>query len=280
MTKPKKRINSKSKATVRKSRSSSVSGLRREAAAKRAGRLALPLLVSGCLLFGIAFIPLLGYRSATASTFFSVAVVDIRGVDRAPADDVRRIVSTNVEKAGVWLSDLSEIREKIEKLPFVKSAAVSMVLPAGIRVNVIERVPQAIVRTASGDFLVDSDGVFLARATKPEPTIPFPLRGWDESKTEKAMPGNLARLKLFSKLLDEIRGIGVVERVREVNLEDVRNPTVSIEDSGKVVAVSLTKDDMGKKLKSAVEAVAGKGDRVRSVNVEGLYPVLDYIVSK
>jgi len=234
-------------------------------------------MISLCLLGGIGFIAAMGYRSVTASDFFGVRAVDVRGAERAPVDDIRRIVTANTEKTGVWHADLPAIREKIEKLPFVKTASVSMSLPAGIRVNVIERVPQAVVRLGGGDFLVDGEGVVLAKVTKPEETMPFVIRGWDESKNEKAGPDNLARLKLYRKMLDEWRGVGVADRVKEVNLTDMRDPAAVIEDSGRQIAVTVAKDNLGKSLKSAIEAVAGKGEKVKSVNAGGVYPVLEYM---
>ena len=209
--------------------------------------------------------------------FFAVRSIEVRGVDRSSTEDVKRIVATNTEKTGVWQADLSSIREKIEKLPFVRSASVSMVLPAGIRVNITERVPFAIVRLTSGDVLVDNDGVILAAAAKPEPAFPFVLRGWDEAKTEKAPADNLLRLKMFKKVLDETRDLGISDHVREVNLADMRDPTAVITDGGKPILVVLAKDNLGKSLKSAIDAVAGKGDKVKAVNAVGISPILEYL---
>lgn len=271
-----KRSTAKRRSTAR-TKSQSVRSMRREAAAHRLGRFVVPLIIAVCLFGGIVFFGLMGYKTATASDFFAVKTVDIRGVDRAPADDIRKIVATNTEKTGVWLADLPAIREKIEKLPFVKTAAVSMQLPAGIRVNVLERVPAAVVRLNAGDFLVDGEGVILAAATKPEPTMPFEMRGWDEAKTEKAPAENIQRIKLYKKMLDEWRDLGLSERVKEVNLADLRDPQAVIVDSGKPIYVTLAKDNLAKSLKSAMEAVAGKGEKLKGVNAAGVSPVLEYI---
>ena len=276
MAKAKKKSSATRKRTAT-SRSQSVRRMRSNAAAQRLGRVVVPLFISLCLLGGIGFIAAMGYRTATASDFFGVRTVDIRGTDRSPVEDIRRIVTTNTEKSGVWNADLPAIREKIEKLPFVKAAAVSMALPAGIRVNVVERIPQAIVRLNGGDFLVDGEGVILATASKPEPAIPFVIRGWDESKSEKAMPENLARLKLYRKMLDEWNGVGIADRVKEVNLADLNDPTAIIVDSGRQIPVAVAKNNLGKSLKSAIEAVAGKGEKVKAVNSGGVYPVLEYL---
>ena len=277
MAKPRKTTTKRKRTTPVRSRSQSVRSLRRNAASQRFNRLAIPLALSLCLLIGIGFIGLLGYKSATASSFFKVRSVEVNGVERSQGDDIRRIVTSGAEPTGVWHADLAEIRAKIEKLPFVKAAAVSMALPAGIRVNVVERVPVAIVKLAGGDYLVDSEGVVLAPAAKIEASIPFVLRGWDESKTDKANPDNLARLKLYKKMLDEWKGIGIADRVREVNLADLRDPAAVIEDTGRTIAITVAKDNLAKSLKSAIEAVAGKGEKIRSVNSGGVYPVIEYM---
>ncbi len=243
----------------------------------KVGRLVAPIIIGACLLAGTIFFGAMGYKTAVASEFFTVRKVDVRGVDRSPGDDIRKIVSTNTEKTGVWAADLGALREKIEKLPFVKTASVSMVLPFGIRVNVVERIPMAIVRLRSGDFLVDNEGVILAPVTKPEPTLPFAMIGWDEAKTEKAPAENIQRVKFYKKMLDEWRDLGLADHVKEVNLTDLRDPKAMIVDSGRPISVAVAKENLAKSLKSAIEAVAGKGERVKAVNAVGISPILEYL---
>ena len=276
---PKKRKTStKTKASsVKLKRTSSATRARNTAVKRTFGRFVLPLIIICLLLGGLAFLGFSGYRTATASEFFSLKNIDVRGTERTSPEDIRRVVAAAAEKPGVWNADLSDIRAKIEKFSFVKSAAVSMILPAGIRVNVTERIPAAIVHLTSGNYLVDGDGVILAAATANDKDIPFVLQGWDESKTEKAMPDNLARLKLYKKMLDEWKQFDLVSRVKEVNLANPREPVAVVEDSGRSIAVTLAKDDLGKSLKLAIEAVSGKGAKVKSVDAEGNYPVLQYL---
>src|SRR5438046_388321 len=77
---------------------------------------------------------------------------------------------------------------------------------------------------------------------KNDKAFPFVLYGWDESKTEKAGPDNLARLKLYRKMFDEWKQFDLASRVKDVNLSNVRAPAATIEDSGRTIAVSLAKD--------------------------------------
>ncbi len=276
---PKKRkTNSKARAaSVRLKQSSSASRARSKAVKRTFGRFVLPLMITGLLLGGLAFLGLSGYRTATASDFFGLRDIDIRGAERTPPEDIRRLVAAAVEKPGVWNADLGDIRARIEKFPYVKSAAVSRVLPTGIRVNVTERVPAAVVQLTSGTFFVDGEGVILSAATANDKDLPFVLRGWDEAKTEKAGPDNLVRLKLYRKMLDEWKQFDLTSHVKEVNLANPREPVAVIEDSGRSIAVTLAKDNLGKSLKTAIEAVSGKGARVKAVDAEGIYPVLQYL---
>ena len=276
---PKKRKTStKNRASSVKLKRSSAATRARNTAVKRTfGRFVLPLIIICLLLGGLAFLGLSGYRTATASDFFNLRNIDVRGTERTSPEDIRRIVAAAVEKPGVWNADLGDIRSKIEKFAFVKSASVSRILPSSIRVNVTERIPAAIVHLTSGDFLVDGEGVILSAATANDKDLPFVLHGWDESKTEKAGPDNLARLKLYRKMLDEWKQFDLVSRVKEVNLANPREPVAVVEDSGHSIAVTLAKDNLGKSLKTAIEAVSGKGARVKSVDAEGNYPVIQYL---
>lgn len=263
-------------ASVRVKRKPS-SRLGRGVASRAAGRFVLPLIISGILLLCLAFIGFSSYETATASDFFGLRHIDVRGNVRTPDEDIRRVVVASAQKPGVWNADLGEIREKLEKFPFVKSAAVSRALPSGLRVNITERVPAAVVKLSSGDFLIDGEATLLVAASKDEKEFPFTLRGWDEAKTEKASVENLSRLKLYRKMLDEWKQFDLSKRVKEVNLADMREPTALIEDSGKPISISLSKDNLGKGLKTAIEAVSGKGTRIKTVNAAGIYPVIQYV---
>lgn len=236
----------------------------------------LPGLISAVMLICLVGLFVLGYRTVTASDFFQMKRVDVTGVTRASAEDIRRIVSGQADKTGVWNTDIADLRQKIEKLPFVKFAAVSRVLPNGLKVVVTERVPIGVVKISSGNFLIDADGELLAPPETEDAGL-MTIYGWDETKTERATRDNAARIKLFQKMVADWGEFGLAKRVKEVNLSDLQEPQATVEDSGSRISVTLARDDLSKSLRSALEAVAGKGDRVKSVNAAGVYPVLEYI---
>jgi cell division septal protein FtsQ len=241
-------------------------------------RLVLPLAISGVMLAALGLVVAFGYRTATASEFFKLRTVDVRGNERTSADEIRKVVLGSAAQTGVWNADLGDIRTRIEKFPFVKSAAVSMQLPAGIRVNVLERQPTAIVHLTSGDFLVDTDGTILAAANDGDKRLfPVALFGWDETKTEKAVTDNVSRLKVYKKMIDEWQQFSLAERVKQVNLSNPREPVAVVEDSGSKVSITLARDSLGKSLKTALEALAGKGAKVKAIDMEGASPVIQYL---
>lgn len=234
----------------------------------------LPFFLSFSILVCLAALGFLGYRTVTASNFFDVRLIEVRGTERASKKDIERIVSAQSGQSGVWNADLAEIKQRIEKIPFVKSASVSQVLPNGIRVDIRERIPKAIVRLAGGDFLVDAEGQMLSPVEGNEEKLPFPLTGWDEAKSEKAMKDNLERIKLYQKMLGDWQDSDLAARVRTVNLADLRDPRAITEDSGTTVSIAVGRENFGQQLSNGIKAIVGKGMTFEAVNLVGQNMIL------
>lgn len=246
---------------------------------RNAGKFAnffVPLFFIVGILFCLGFLSLMGYRTATASSFFDVKTIDIRGISRASKDDIERIVRLQTQKSGVWNADLSGIKTDVEKLMFVKSAVVSRVLPDGLRISVNERIPRVVVRLKSGDVWVDEDSVMLNSIAENEDRPPFVLRGWDESRGEKSAKENQERVKIYLKMLNEWKDYDLASRVSSVNLADLQDPQAIVQDSGEFVTISLGKENFGKRLQKALEVVANKGTQIESIISNGQNVVLKY----
>jgi cell division septal protein FtsQ len=227
----------------------------------------IPLFLMGGILLSLGFLLFMGYRTVTASAFFDVKAIEINGVQRVSPGDIERIVRSRTGKAGVWNADLKEIKFEIEKMTLVKSAVVSRVLPDGIRVNVVERGRDAIVRTNTGEFWADEDGVILGSVSKDDQRLPFVIRGWDESKGEKAEKENRERVKVYKKMLSEWKEFELSRRVAAVDLSDLQTPQAIIPDSGEAVTVILAKDNLAKRLQRGLEIIAKKGKEIKSVDL-------------
>lgn len=225
----------------------------------------LPVVFIICIFACIGVLLFWGYKTVTASSFFDVRRVDVRGAAKVPKEDVEKIVLAKSGFSGAWNADLDGIKAGIEALPFVKHAVVSRSLPDGIRVKIAERSQAAIVRATSGEYWVDEEGVSLGGVSKNDSRLPFVLRGWDEERSEKSARENIERIKIYRKLLDEFQKQGLANRVNSVNLEKIEDVQVVFEDSGAFVSAAIGKEDFAARLRRAIEAVDGQGSKIESV---------------
>ena len=240
----------------------------------RFGGSVVPLTLCAALVLCLGIILFLTYDTFARSEFFHLNSVYVDGTDRASKTDVEKIVRANAERSGVLNADLLEIKQKIEKVTFVKTASVTRSLPGGISVSIVERQPVAIVRLNTGDYLADGEGMLIAPADPNEKRVPFAFLGWDEAKTEKAGKDNLERLKVYQKMLSEWKDYDLTSRVKVVDLSDLREPKATLEDSGFPVTIMLGRENFGKQLADGIKAIVGKGNMFEGVSLVGQNMVL------
>jgi len=242
--------------------------------ARIVGQYVLPILVSACILVCLTALGYLGYQNVSASDFFNVKRVDVVGTERASRTAIENIIKTDTERSGVWRSDLGVLRSKIEAMPFVKTASVTRVLPNGIRVQVAERQPMALLMRNGRHYLVDADGAILAETDKPEERLPFAMIGWDETKSERAMKDNVERVKLYQKMLTEWRNADIVSKVKQVDMIDLRTPKAIVSDSGLSVSIAVGREAFAENLTRGIKAIVGKGNMFEGVDLVGTNMVL------
>lgn len=213
-----------------------------------AGKLTLAIL-AGVLLFA-------GYRAAASASFFQPHTIDINTTTRADASEINRIVRRAATQTGVWRADLAAISNELERVPWVRRAIVSRVLPDGLRVRITERAPLAVVHLSGGKFIwVDEDGVLLDAMTPADHMPAFFIRGWDESGTPQAQAENLERVRQYSELLQEWNAAGLSERVSEVNLADLRDVRAQLAGDDSRIEVRLGGKDFGNRLRRALKVL-------------------------
>lgn len=216
----------------------------------------LLLTVFSAVVLGIALFA--GYRAATASAFFQTNQIDIEGATRASVPAIETIVERLSQKTGVWNADLDLIRREIEKLGWVKTAAVSRVLPDGLRVRVIERKPVAVVRNETGkNVWIDEEGKMLGAVLPSEKAPPFALIGWNESESDAARKNNQERLSLYLKLIDEFQAAEIADRIAAVDLSDLREIGVLIQKADSEIEVEIGREDLVSRFKLALEVLDG-----------------------
>jgi cell division protein FtsQ len=212
------------------------------------GKLAFLALAAG-LIFA-------GYRAAASASFFQVRQVDVRGASRASADQIQQAVKHTVGDSGVWRADLSAVSKQIERLPWVRTAVVSRLLPDGLRVRITERVPKAVVRTAAGHFVwVDEDAVILSDMLPGDQMPAFFLRGWGEENSDETRRDNRDRVQKYLEISRDWTAAGLADRVSEVNLIDVADVRAQLAGEDSQIEVRLGAKDLGTRLKKALEVL-------------------------
>lgn len=229
----------------------------------------VPFFFIVCILFCLGFLGFMGYRTITASEFFDVKAIDVRGGENVKTEDVEKIVHAEAEKTGVWKADLNAVKEEVEKITVVKSATVSRVLPDGIRVDITERIPKAVVRIDGGDFWADEDGIILGEVDKSKPYPSFVIYGWERDKSERAQENNKNRVKMYAEMMEDWRELELDKRVFAVDLRDLQEAKAIVKDSDSMVSINVKKNDFGSNLKNGLKAIAGKGDEFRGVDWVG-----------
>jgi cell division protein FtsQ len=71
----------------------------------------------------------------------------------------------------VWLQNTRAAAQRIETIPYVKTASIRRMPPAAVRITIIERRPFAVLQTAAGRALVDRDLRVLEPVEQPA-TVP------------------------------------------------------------------------------------------------------------
>ena len=199
---------------------------------------------------------IVGYRVAASASLFQVRAIDVAGTSRTSAEEIEGLTRRAVARTGVWRADLSAISSELGRLPGVRRAIVSRVLPDTLRVRITERVPVAVVRTSAGHFVwVDEEGVRLGEMKPEDRMPPFFVRGWNEDGTDEARKDNLERVQKYLEVVREWGAVGLTERVSEVNLIDVRDLRAQLAGKDSQIEVRLGGQDLGKRLKLALDVL-------------------------
>lgn len=216
----------------------------------------VPAFLKFALAIVVGLVMFAGYRAAASASFFQVRDVEVQGASRVSGEEVQALVRREVEKTGVWKADLNGINARLERLPWIRTAVVSRVLPDGIRVRITERVPRAVVRTASGRFRwVDDDAVLMGEMLPTDQIPSFFLRGLTEENAEAAGNDNRERVAKFVELQRDWDAAGLSERVSEVNVMDIRDIRAQLAGDNSQIEVRLGSQDHGKRLKDALEVL-------------------------
>ena len=205
---------------------------------KTANRLRMIVIASTVVaIFGVATLSL--YRYATTSWRFRIESSDdiqtagLHNVSRAQVMDVMGAdIGRNIFKVS-----LDDRRKQIEEVPWVESATLMRLLPAKLRIEIVERKPMAFVRVRSKIALIDANGVVMDML-RGQTKYSFPVLATTGDEPVSTLA---ARMKIYSALVKNLDsgGADYSKALSEVDLTDPDDAKITVEDPNGALIVHL-----------------------------------------
>ncbi len=126
------------------------------------------------------------YYLVTHAELFQVSGVDVKGVRQLSEADLKDIAGTFTGQ-NILRVDIDAAARRAKANPWIKDIRISRRLPNRISMTVVERVPEAILETGTGLYLMDNESVVIGRLEKDGARAwPLPVIA---SRDCKASPG-------------------------------------------------------------------------------------------
>jgi cell division protein FtsQ len=151
----------------------------------------------------------------------------------------------DLPNAGSLLTfNAAEARERIEKLPWVKTVAISRIYPASLEVRITERRPSAIWANDGRDYLVDSSGRVLS-ALKAGTKVRLPrLRGAGAPEQAQALLEMIVRFPRVAERFEMAERVG--DRRWTLHLKDGVVVHLGADREAVALAALSSPDELGK----------------------------------
>jgi cell division protein FtsQ len=151
---------------------------------------------------------------------------------------------------------LAQRQKQLERIPWVKSAAVMRFLPNRLEVQIQERTPAAFARIGSRICLIDADGVVMDLPVGGHQQYSFPvIVGMGEAEP---LSTRSARMDIYSQLIQDLDSSGArySQDLSEVDLSDPDDVKVMVNDPSGAVLVHLGAENFLQRYKIYVTHVA------------------------
>ena len=182
-------------------------------------------------------------RFALSGIEGDTSTIQIAGAAHASRAQIERIFAIDLGRS-VYLLPLTERREALRSVDWVKDASIARLWPNRVLVSVEERKPVAFLTLGSSRFaLIDDEGVILPPAPD-RFTLPV-LSGVSTSDALESRRDRVHRmLRLTRDLGDETRNIS------EVDVSDRDNLKVTAPRDGHIVTLLLGDRDFGQRYRN------------------------------
>lgn len=203
---PRKYRTTTGRATVRRVEAGRAGGRRGTGAA--GFKKALLNILAIVVLAGGSWLCWQAYRLLTHAEIFQISGVDVNGVRHLSAADLKGIAGM-FKGQNIFRVDLEAAARRAHENPWIRDIRVYRRLPNRISMTVVERVPDAILDTGAGRYLIDNEAVVIERLAQDEASAwPLPVIAVKDCKAEAGEPVNSESTAEALTLLAEISARG------------------------------------------------------------------------
>ncbi|MBA4392431.1 MAG: hypothetical protein C0407_02650 [Desulfobacca sp.] len=119
------------------------------------------------ILLGISIILLIGYLVALSTPIFKLEDVGFQGIKRVSQSEL--LNKGGLENRGNLLAlNLSEVKRKMESVPWVKNVFLHRIFPNKLQVVIVEHQPIFLVLTQQGLYFLNNEGTLFKKAEAKE----------------------------------------------------------------------------------------------------------------
>lgn len=151
--------------------------------------------------------------------FFNLKSVKIEGNSILSQKQIRSSSGVS-DGENIFLISMSKTKERVEKIPYVKSAEVKRVFPDSIRIKIKECVPRAYVAYKEKYVLLDYNGKILEISKTNDKYNVMTVKGIKLKNAkvgEKVKDSEDKRIKYLTETLEILEKNKLTEKVREVD---------------------------------------------------------------
>jgi cell division septal protein FtsQ len=187
----------------------------------------ITLVVAIGLLGGVAFTTV---EYLQTSSRFEVKKVLVLGGKRVAETQV--LTQADVpDKANVFSVDLAAIRERVERMPWVRHAIVQRVFPDTVTIKIIEREPVGLARIRGKVYQFDTDAAVLEY--DPSTGVNYPIL---DGLQPKDRSGDLRRVELYSRVLKELQN---QDQVSEIHINEADEVSLVLADEPLLIKLGV-----------------------------------------
>lgn len=154
--------------------------------------------------------------------------VELNGMAPERKESLLKYLELTLDEDNLFSIDIADIRKKIEKISYVKSASVYRVLPDTLKIDIVQRVPIAYLFKFGSKWVVDEDSIVMNRKYCMELKYPLPV---------------ITGLKLQTiSVGQEISGLSQTIKLIKLTAYEFQNfkiSSISLEDPKKITFVMI-----------------------------------------